>query len=135
VKKRLVLAAPAAVAVALLAAAQPWAAARPSDPRVPKLERRVARLEKLVTRLAAHEPELRVTTAQGAPAPLAAGAETTVDSSACPVTTVVVGGAWSASGGATPVASRPSGQRWEVVFANGGAAASATVTALCARPT
>jgi hypothetical protein len=134
VKKRLVLAAPAAVAAALLAAAQPWAAARPADPRVPKLERRVARLEKLVTRLAAHEPELAVTTAQGTPAALAPSAETAVESSACPVTTVVLGGAWSAGAGATPVASRPNGQRWEVVFASSGPATTATVTAVCARP-
>src|SRR5919204_1781104 len=80
VKKRLVWAAPAAAAAALLAVAQPWAADRPNDPRVPQLQRRVARLERLVTRLAAHEPELAVVTEQGPPAPLAAAGETTLDS-------------------------------------------------------
>jgi hypothetical protein len=134
VKKRLAWTALAAAAAALLAVAQPWAAPQPRDPRVPQLQRRVARLEKLVTRLAAHEPELAVTTVQGPPAVLAAGGETTVDSSPCPVTAVLVAGAWSAGGGATPVASRPDGQRWQVVFSNAGAATTASVTAVCARP-
>jgi hypothetical protein len=134
VKKRLVWAAPAAAAAALLAVSQPWAAARPNDPRVPALQRRVARLEKLVTRLAAHEPELAVVREQGPPSPLAAGGETIVDSSPCPATFILVAGAWSAGGGATAVASRPSGASWEVVFANAAAGATASVTAVCARP-
>ena len=133
-KKLLAWAAPAAAATALLAVSQPWAAARPSDPRVPALQRRVARLEKLVTRLAAHEPELAVVTEQGPPAPLAAAGETTLDSSPCPATFVLVAGAWSAGGGATAVASRPSGARWEVVFVNAAAGSTASVTAVCARP-
>ena len=135
-KKRLVWAAPAAAVLALLVAAEPWASTRPvRDPRVPKLEQRINRLERLVAGLRAHEPELSVTSVAGAPATLAPAAETTVDSASCPVTNVVVGGAWSAAGGAAPVVSRPNGQRWEVVFANGsGSALTATVTVLCARP-
>jgi hypothetical protein len=136
VKKRLVWAAPAVAAIALLAVSQPWASTRPlRDPRVPKLEQRVARLERLVAGLRAHEPELAVTTLAGAPATVAPGAETAVDSASCPVTTVVVGGAWSAAPGVTPVASYPNGQRWEVAFANGGGApVTVTASALCARP-